>query len=95
MADGSNARAEGARRPESVGPPPVPGLTDAEGRPRPLAEVEADAVRLAVRFCRGNLSEAARRLGIGRSTLYRKLSALPEARGRGLDGGLAGGGGGA
>jgi DNA-binding NtrC family response regulator len=47
--------------------------------PRPAAaadsleEVERRAIRDALASCGGNLSEAARRLGIGRSTLYRKL----------------------
>ncbi|MDQ7007306.1 MAG: sigma-54 dependent transcriptional regulator [Acidobacteriota bacterium] len=39
----------------------------------PLEEVERQHVRRAVEACRGNLSQAARRLGIGRTTLYRKL----------------------
>ena len=34
-------------------------------------------VRRVVEDCRGNLSAAARRLGIGRSTLYRKLAGEP------------------
>ncbi len=40
---------------------------------RPLEECERELVLRAVELCRGNLSEAARRLGIGRTTLYRKL----------------------
>jgi Nif-specific regulatory protein len=40
---------------------------------RPLAEVERDAILRAVEACAGNRSEAARRLGIGRNTLLRKL----------------------
>jgi DNA-binding NtrC family response regulator len=38
-----------------------------------LEEVERRAIRDALASCGGNLSEAARRLGIGRSTLYRKM----------------------
>jgi transcriptional regulator of acetoin/glycerol metabolism len=34
------------------------------------------SVRQAVAACQGNLSEAARRLGISRNTLYRKLGTL-------------------
>jgi transcriptional regulator of acetoin/glycerol metabolism len=34
---------------------------------------EAHTVARVVEVCRGNLSEAARRLGISRNTLYRKL----------------------
>lgn len=43
---------------------------------RPLAEIEADIIRLAIGHYSGRMSEVARRLGIGRSTLYRKLSEL-------------------
>jgi Nif-specific regulatory protein len=39
----------------------------------PLAEVERDHIRRTVEDCGGNRSEAARRLGIGRNTLSRKL----------------------
>ena len=43
---------------------------------RPLADIEADVIRLAIGHYRGRMSEVARRLGIGRSTLYRKLGEL-------------------
>ncbi len=39
----------------------------------PLSQVEREYVELALKRCRGNLSAAARLLGIGRTTLYRKL----------------------
>ena len=42
-------------------------------QPPPLRETEALAIRDAIRAAGGNLSLAARQLGIGRSTLYRKL----------------------
>jgi DNA-binding NtrC family response regulator len=51
-------------------------LLDAEGELRPLEEVEAELIRYAVTHYRGQMSEVARRLKIGRSTLYRKLEAL-------------------
>ena len=38
--------------------------------------IEADVIRLAIGHYRGRMTEVARRLGIGRSTLYRKLSDL-------------------
>ncbi len=47
-----------------------------DGHLRPLEEVEADLIRLAIGHYRGKMSEVARRLGIGRSTLYRKLGEL-------------------
>ena len=48
-------------------------LLSGEGGLRPLEEIEADTIRFAIEVCNGRMSEAARRLGIGRSTLYRKL----------------------
>ncbi len=47
-----------------------------DGNLRPLDEIEADVIRLAIGHYRGRMSEVARRLGIGRSTLYRKLADL-------------------
>ena len=43
---------------------------------RPLDDVETEAIRFAITHYRGQMSEVARRLGIGRSTLYRKLKDL-------------------
>ncbi len=40
-----------------------------------LAEIELQAIRNAVAANKGNLSAAAKQLGIGRATLYRKLKA--------------------
>jgi DNA-binding NtrC family response regulator len=61
--------------------PPVPPLDalpllDATGDVRPLEEIEAELIRYAISHYRGQMSEVARRLQIGRSTLYRKLEAL-------------------
>ena len=47
-------------------------LTSA-GEMRPLEEMEAEIIRFAISHYRGQMSEVARRLKIGRSTLYRKL----------------------
>lgn len=47
-----------------------------DGNLRPLEDIEADVIRLAVGHYRGRMTEVARRLGIGRSTLYRKLTEL-------------------
>lgn len=68
----------------SVGSRRSPSATDGagvtlfapDGNLRPLEEIEADVIRLAIGHYRGRMTEVARRLGIGRSTLYRKLSEL-------------------
>jgi DNA-binding NtrC family response regulator len=56
----------------------APGVTlyTGDGNLRPLEEIEADIIRLAIGHYRGRMTEVARRLGIGRSTLYRKLGEL-------------------
>jgi DNA-binding NtrC family response regulator len=51
-------------------------LTDPRGNVRPLDDVERDVIRFAISHYRGQMSEVARRLRIGRSTLYRKLEGL-------------------
>jgi DNA-binding NtrC family response regulator len=51
-------------------------LVDDAGNVRPLDEIEAEVIRFAIAHYRGQMSEAARRLRIGRSTLYRKLDVL-------------------
>jgi len=51
-------------------------LTDPAGNVRPLDEIEADVIRFAIARYRGQMSEVARRLRIGRSTLYRKLDEI-------------------
>jgi DNA-binding NtrC family response regulator len=60
----------------------IPAVTDG-GHIRKLEEVEADMIRLALNRYRGQMSEVARKLGIGRSTLYRKMRdlGLDEATG--------------
>jgi DNA-binding NtrC family response regulator len=51
-------------------------LVDASGHVRPIEDLEADAIRYAIAHYGGQMSEVARRLRIGRSTLYRKLDLL-------------------
>ncbi len=46
---------------------------DREGHLRSLQEIEKDLIALAIETYEGKMSEVARRLGMGRSTLYRKL----------------------
>jgi DNA-binding NtrC family response regulator len=54
------------------GPGSLAMLT-AGGEMRPLEDMEAEIIRFAISHYRGQMSEVARRLKIGRSTLYRKL----------------------
>ncbi|KQX25901.1 MULTISPECIES: sigma-54-dependent transcriptional regulator [unclassified Sphingomonas] len=51
-------------------------LFGADGHVRPIEEIEADLIRMAIGHYRGRMTEVARRLRIGRSTLYRKLGEL-------------------
>ncbi len=67
---------EPAPPPAAATPPPPGGA----GLRAARAAEERRQVARVVEACAGNLSEAARRLGIGRTTLYRKLAA---ARGGG------------
>ncbi|MDE2361865.1 MAG: sigma-54-dependent Fis family transcriptional regulator [Hyphomicrobiales bacterium] len=48
-------------------------MLDDHGEVRRLEDLEAEAIRFALAHYRGQMSEMARRLGIGRSTLYRKM----------------------
>jgi DNA-binding NtrC family response regulator len=64
-------------RPEPQGP--TLRLTDAAGAVRPLEEIEREVIRFAIAHHRGQMSEVARRLKIGRSTLYRKLEEVTES----------------
>jgi DNA-binding NtrC family response regulator len=73
-----------------AGAMPEPGtvsLLNANGDVRPLEDIELEAIRFAIAHYRGQMSEVARRLQIGRSTLYRKLEHLglddrPGSRGK-------------
>jgi DNA-binding NtrC family response regulator len=48
-------------------------MLTAAGEVRPLEDMENEIIRFAISHYRGQMSEVARRLKIGRSTLYRKL----------------------
>ncbi len=86
--DGGEARVDEAAllavMPELLEAPPARAAESAaaaSGSPPGLrAAREAEEhrhIRRVLAACGGNLSEAARRLGIGRTTLYRKLAAAP------------------
>lgn len=57
-------------------------ILDAGGHLRTLEDIERDLIQHAIEVYAGHMSEIARRLGIGRSTLYRKV------REQGLEGAL-------
>ena len=68
----------GQRRTQPHSTPTAGGVTlfNPDGNMRSLDDIEADVIRLAIGHYRGRMTEVARRLGIGRSTLYRKLGEL-------------------
>jgi DNA-binding NtrC family response regulator len=80
--DGSMMVSEaGHRRPSPAGaivapPSGLIALLDGNGDMRPLEDIEAETIRFALSHYRGQRSEVARRLRIGRSTLYRRLDSL-------------------
>ena len=65
-------------KPSSVydGEPPdnAARLFDGQGRVRKLKSIEEEVIRLVLRHNNGCMTRAARQLGIGRSTLYRRVS---------------------
>jgi len=71
VCDGSEIRADDL--PPELGGENLAEPGDGDGRFLSLEEMERRTIRRAVEVCGGNLSVAARKLGIGRSTLYRKM----------------------
>ncbi len=61
---------------EATAPAGTLALLDGSGQMRALEDIEAEAIRFAITHYGGRMSEVARRLHIGRSTLYRKLDSL-------------------
>lgn len=57
-------------------PAPFPADYATNGLRHQLRDVEAEAIQDALRLAGGNKSEAARRLGVTRRTLYRRLAVL-------------------
>jgi DNA-binding NtrC family response regulator len=66
----------GASAPALTLPANALPLTDAQGEMRTLEDIESEVIRFAINHYHGQMSEVARRLKIGRSTLYRKLESL-------------------
>jgi DNA-binding NtrC family response regulator len=56
-----------------AGSPYALSATDAAGHMRKFEDLESEIIRMAIARYDGHMSEVARRLHIGRSTLYRKL----------------------
>ncbi|HEX4534532.1 MAG TPA: sigma-54 dependent transcriptional regulator [Rhizomicrobium sp.] len=65
-----------ATAPMTVDAPYALSATDTGGHMRRLEDMESEIIRMAISRYDGHMSEVARRLGIGRSTLYRKLKEL-------------------
>lgn len=65
--------------------PYLMSVVDGAGHMRKMDDMESELIRLAISRYDGHMSEVARRLGIGRSTLYRKLKEFgleePEPQG--------------
>ncbi|MGN1289648.1 MAG: sigma-54-dependent transcriptional regulator [Bradyrhizobium sp.] len=77
------AMISGSELPVATALPTAGGLSmlNAAGEMRPLEDLENEIIRFAISHYRGQMSEVARRLKIGRSTLYRKLDeAAADAR---------------
>jgi len=68
----TSASTPSAEPAQASGDAPV-RILDARGHLRTLEEIERDLIQLAIGIYAGHMSEVARRLGIGRSTLYRKV----------------------
>lgn len=61
-------------KPKIVNASPDVRIFDADGDMLTLAAIEKEVIRRALTCYGGHMTEVARRLGIGRSTLYRKMS---------------------
>lgn len=69
-------------RQESLAPPPAPDrFLTPDGDVQGLAAIERAAIEFAIQHHGGRMSRVARALGIGRSTLYRKLHEYGLAEG--------------
>ncbi|MGL5115222.1 MAG: helix-turn-helix domain-containing protein, partial [Beijerinckiaceae bacterium] len=60
----------------AVNDPSAIKLIDDSGDMRKLDEIERETIKFAIAHYRGQMSKVARKLSIGRSTLYRKLKDL-------------------
>lgn len=67
-----SARMDKYLREKAAQSPTIP-LLKKDGSLRSLKEIEQDAIEHAMRLKRGCMENLAKSLGIGRSTLYRKI----------------------
>jgi DNA-binding NtrC family response regulator len=51
-------------------------LLDKDGHARPLKEIKDEVLKFAIVHYQGQMSEVARRLNIGRSTIYRRIEIM-------------------
>ena len=58
---------------DMLGPDTPVKILDGRGHLRTLEDIERDLIQFAIETYAGHMTEVARRLGIGRSTLYRKV----------------------
>jgi len=72
VSPGTVAAAPAQKPANDLGDQPV-HITDGTGELRTLEAIERDLIQFAIDHYSGHMSEVARRLGIGRSTLYRKV----------------------
>jgi len=49
-------------------------ILNENGGVKSLAEIENEVIAYVLVLCGGNMTEVAKRLGVGRSTIYRKVS---------------------
>jgi transcriptional regulator of acetoin/glycerol metabolism len=66
---------------EALSPVPAGDILGREGAARGFERAERAAVMRALARAGGNVSEAARALGVGRATLYRRMARLGMAQG--------------
>lgn len=57
-----------------------PSCVDTQGRVKPLRNIEDEVIRFALKNAGGCMTKAARHLGIGRSTLYRRVTAADDGQ---------------